>query len=321
MNTIAQRKNGAALVVVALSMVAASLIGAAILMKATGARYERVQFGVANRAYYLAESGLSYVRARSDAEFDYPPMHVGHPPITNVFANGDWFIVTAFRTNIQVVTTNAGVTNFASSLHTIGQSIGVARPGSGLEARRRIFFDMVVKGHTISNFPGDAGSPMTGNPSKPDYNDDMYNETGFSKVEIKDTGPSQGIAVVPKVEKGPSEGRLALNWTADATLSNALTYVYQARDRLLSYDVQTKLAYFPNVPASHWMMGLSFRLHENAQEYGLSFFHSETNAAAIKKLDENAPWVLTLDVRSTPCAARTSPWCCGTGPRPARPCT
>ena len=297
MNTSAQRKNGAALIVVALAMVAASLIGVAILAKATGARYERVQFGIANRAYYLAESGPAYVRARSDAdpEFGYPPMHTNHPPYTNVLANGDQFIVTAYRTNIPVVTTNAGVTNFASALHTIGQSIGIARPGSGLEARRRIFFDMVVKGHTISNFPGDAGSPMTGDPGNPDYNDDMYNETGFSKVEIKDSGPSQEIAVVPKVEKGPSEGRLALNWTADATLSNALTYVYQARDRLLSYDVQTKLAYFPNVPATHWMMGLSFRLHENAQEYGLSFFHSETNAAAVAKLDENAPWVLNLD--------------------------
>ena len=110
MNTSAQSKNGAALVVVALSMVAASLIGAAILAKATGSRYERVQFGIANRAYYLAESGPAYVRARSDAdpEFGYPPMHVGHPPYTNVFANGDQFIVTAYRTNIQVVTTNAG---------------------------------------------------------------------------------------------------------------------------------------------------------------------------------------------------------------------
>ncbi len=282
-------ERGAALVVVALSMVAAGLIGTAILAMATGSRYERVQFGITNRAYYLAESGAAYVRARSDLELTYPPF-AGHSAITNTLANGDQFIVTARRTNVTVVTTNAGVTSVVSSLHTLARSIGVVNPGTALEARQRIDFDMLVKGRTIEDFPGDLGSPMTGDPAKPDYNDEMFNETGFSKVEIQDTGPSQGIALVPKVEKGPGEGRLALNWTANATLSNALTYVYQANDGLLSYDVQTKLAYFPNVPATHWMMGISFRLHENAQEYGLSFFHSETNADV-----DGAPWVLTLD--------------------------
>lgn len=295
MKTDAHNRQGAILVVVVLSMIAVGLVGTAILSKATSARYERVQFGVANRAYYLAESGAAYVRARSDIELGYPPFE-GHPPITNTLANGDQFIVTAYRTNIFLVTTNAGVTNFLSSLHTIAESTGIANPGTTLEARRRIHFDMLVSGRTIEDFPGDLGSPMTGPPDKPEYNDEMFNESGFSKVEIKDTGPSQGIAVVPKVEKGPAEGRLALNWTANGTLSNAMIYVYRARDYLLGYDVQTKLAYFPNVPATHWMMGLSFRLHENAQEYGLSIFHSETNAAAVDKLADRAPWVLNLDV-------------------------
>ncbi|HPT16384.1 MAG TPA: hypothetical protein PK388_03795, partial [Kiritimatiellia bacterium] len=124
------RRNGAVLVVVVLSMVAAGIVGAAILAKATSARYERVQFGVANKAYYLAESGAAYVCARAAAEIYYPPMNTSHPPYTNVLANGDWFIVTAYRTNVLTVTTNAGVTNFASALHNIGTSIGVAHPGT-----------------------------------------------------------------------------------------------------------------------------------------------------------------------------------------------
>ena len=190
------RRNGAVLVVVVLSMIAAAVVGAAILAKATSARYERVQFGIANKAYYLAESGAAYVCARAAAEIYYPPF-AGHPPITNVLANGDWFIVTAYRTNVMTVTTNAGVTNVASALHNIGTSIGVAHPGTALEARRQIHFDMLVSGKMIDDFPGDEGSLMTGDPAKPDYHDDMFAETGASKVEIKDTGPSQGIAVPP----------------------------------------------------------------------------------------------------------------------------
>ena len=283
------RRNGAVLVVVALSMIAAAVVGAAILAKATSARYERVQFGIANKAYYLAESDAAYVCARAAAEIYYPPF-AGHPPITNVLANGDWFIVTAYRTNVMTVTTNAGVTNFASALHNIGTSIGVAHPGTALEARRQIHFDMLVSGKMIDDFPGDEGSLMTGDPAKPDYHDDMFAETGASKVEIKDTGPSQGIAVAPKLDKGPGEASLALHWWNSVSLSNAMAYVYWANDRLLSYDVQTKVGYFPNAPSTHWMMGISFRLHESAQTYGLSFFHSATNVST-----DGAPWVDQLD--------------------------
>ena len=68
-----QSRKGAALVVVILAMIAAGIVGTAILSKVTSARFERVQFSVTNRAYYLAESGAAYVRARADTELDYPP--------------------------------------------------------------------------------------------------------------------------------------------------------------------------------------------------------------------------------------------------------
>ena len=51
MNAPLPSKNGAALVVVVLSMIAAGLVGTAILSKTASSRYERIQFGLANRAY------------------------------------------------------------------------------------------------------------------------------------------------------------------------------------------------------------------------------------------------------------------------------
>jgi hypothetical protein len=292
-----RNREGAALLVVVISMIAAGLIGAALLSMATSARYERVTFGITNRAYYLAESGAAYVRARMMSDTNYPPRDYRHAPITNTMANGDQFIVTAMRTNIYLVTTNGGVTNVSMSMHTFATSVGIADPGTALEARQQIFFDIVSRGissedlddleESLVLFEGDAG--------KPDYNDEMWNEDGFSKVEVKDTGPSQGIALVPKVDKGNMEGRLALNWQDKPGLSSAMMSIYEAKDNLLGYDMQVKLAYFPNVPSTHLMLGLSFRLHENTEKcYGLSFFRSDATTSD-KNLAKDAPWVLNLD--------------------------
>ncbi len=296
MKTNTQSTSGAVLMAVVLSMIAAALIGAALLSMATSARYERVTFGVTNRAYYLAESGAAYVRARSEADMTYPPFE-GHPPITNTFPNGDQFIVTAYRTNVVMISTNAGATNVSSVLHTIANSVGIANPGTALESRQQLSFDMVVRGRAFDAMEelSDALVLFEGSTTRPDYNDAMFNETGTSKVEVKDTGPSKGIAVTPKLDNVTGEGHLALSWQDKAALRDILLYLYQAHNGLLSYDVQVKPAYFPNVPSSHFMMGLSFRLHDdNGATYGLSFFRSQTNSTQ-RYLEQNAPWVLRLD--------------------------
>lgn len=293
MKTNRQRTTGAVLLAVVISMIAAGLIGAAVLSMATSARYERVTFGITNRAYYLAESGAAYVRARKASE-EYPPFHTRHAPITNTMANGDQFVVTAMRTNIYLVTTNNGVTNVSVSLHTFATSIGIANPDTALEARQQISFDMVDS--EIRYLDDDrAISIFTGSVSKPEYNDDMFDETGTSKVSVKDTGPSEGIAITPMLDAKSHEGHLALAWQDKAALADALLYIYQANNELLGYDVQMKLGYFPNVPSTHFMMGISFRFDDATKEgYGLSFFHSQTNSD-LKYLERNAEWVLSLD--------------------------
>jgi len=293
MNTRHPSQSGSALVVVVLSMLAAGLLGTAILAMATSSRYERVQYSIANRAYYLAESGASYVRARAQMDPAYPPLG-GHPPVTNTLANGDQFVVSAFLTNITVSTVENGVTTTVSALHILARSIGIANPGSAIEARRQIYFDMLKSGLDLTPFQTNL-TFFSGNPAKPDVNTDMLNVEGFSKLEVKDTGPAQGIALAPKVDKVDGEGHISFNWSSKPSLASLLLAAYGSQNQLLSYDVQIKMGYFPNVPSTHYMMGLSFRLHEDTgQTYGLSFFHSETNESD-DDLETDAPWVLDLD--------------------------
>lgn len=271
-----QRCEGAALMVALIAMIGAALVGAALLSTSTGARLERVRFGMNNRAYYLAESGAAYVRAQRVMVTNALPSG------TYSLENGDQFMV--------VTWTN-------TDGHVIIRSTGIANPGTSLEARRQVHFDLAESGllevqvaamqQELVLFEGSEG--------KPDYKEEMWDESGFSKVEVKDTGPSQGIALVPKVDKDDMYGRLALNWQDKPTLSNTMMTVYRAGDNLLGYDMQVKLAYFPNVPSTHLMMGLSFRLHADTEEtYGLSFFRSDA-ATSDKDLEKNAPWVLKLD--------------------------
>lgn len=284
---------GAALVIVVLSLVAAGLVGTAILAMATSSRYERVQYGIANRAYYLAESGASYVRARAQLDPAYPPPG-GHPPVTNALANGDQFVVSACRTNITVTTVENGVTSTVSALHILAHSVGIANPGSAMEARRQVYFDMLKSGLDLTPFQTNL-TFFTGNPDKPDVNTGMLNIEGFSKLEVKDTGPSQGISLAPKVDKVDGEGHVSFDWSGKPSLASLLLAAYEDQNQLLSYDVQIKMGYFPNVPSTHYMMGLSFRLHEDSgRTYGLSFFHSETNDSP-EDLATDAPWVLDLD--------------------------
>ncbi len=291
----AKARNGSALLVAVISLMAAATVGAGILAIATSSRHERVTLGITNRAYYLAESGAAYVRSRSAREVDYPPFE-GHPPLTNTFPNGDQFIVSAYRTNVLVTTTNpAGDIVVVPDLHTIATSVGLVNPGSALSSRQQIQFDMLVSGKSLEEF-NTGVTLFEGDFNSPDYRDDLFTETGMSKVEVKNTGPSRGIAITPKLDNSSGEGLMTLDWRNQSTLSNLFVYAYRAKDNLLSYDIQVKLAYFPNVPSTHFMMGLSFRLREDTGEtYGISFFRSATNNS--KKVVQNAPWVNLLDDR------------------------
>ncbi len=78
-------KSGAVLVMVTLSMVAAGVLGAALLTGVADSRMQRVHFDSGNRAVYAAESGRAYVEARFRADPDFVPSG------TYTLASGDQF--------------------------------------------------------------------------------------------------------------------------------------------------------------------------------------------------------------------------------------
>ncbi|MGD9613217.1 MAG: hypothetical protein AB7V22_10005, partial [Kiritimatiellia bacterium] len=276
-----QGKNGAALVVVVLSMVAAGLVGTAILSMATSARYERVQYGITNRAYYLAESGASYVRARREANVYYFPQFE-----TNVLANGDRFVVTA--TNTPFIYTNAAGTVY-EAWHVIGHSTGIANPGTVFNAQQRIYFDMHEKG--LAPSVGELFSDET------HFNFDLWDLKNIdpSDIRVFDTGPSDGPGVNLVVDRPEFEGQIALDWVNNQDildLDNAWATHGGGGAGRLSYDLQLKLQTFENIPSDHYLMGLSFRLRSNGEHYGLSFFRSLTNTqnGAVIADEDRPPW-------------------------------
>ncbi len=280
-----QRKTGAALVVVVLSMVAAGLVGTAILAMATSSRYERVQFGITNRAYYLAESGAAYVRARREIDpFYFPSIE------TNLMANGDRFVVSAYP--VSFVVTNADGTTY-EAWHVVGDSIGVAHPNTTFESVQQIHFDMHETGYvpSASELFSDENS----------FNFDLWNLDNIdaTDVHIKDTGPSEGPAVNLVVDRPEFAGQITLDWVNNTDIVDLgrawATHGGTGAGRL-SYDLQLKVQTFENVPSLHYMMGLSFRLRDGGESYGLSFFRSMTNDGAKAIADaDRPPWANRID--------------------------
>ncbi len=288
MKTNPQRKNGAALVIVVLSMIAAGLVGTAILSKATSSRYERVQFGTTTRAYYLAESGASYVRARRQTDRTYFPQSE-----TVCLTNGDRFTVSAHP--VSFIATNADGTVF-EAWHVIVDSTGIANPGAFFEARQRIHFQMDER----TEVPSDAGLFSSENA----FDFDLWNLQNVDPqdVTIRDTGPSDSPAVNITVDKPDYIGIISLSWTNNPGLNLTSYWLHHAAggSGRLSYDAQLKMQTFENVPSLHYMMGLSFRLRGNGESYGLSFFRSMTNDGSKAVTDANRPsWArdANLDAR------------------------
>lgn len=249
MNAPLPSKNGAALVVVVLSMIAAGLVGTAILSKTASSRYERIQFGLANRAYYLAESGASYVRAQRAADPTFYPSNA----LTLTLANGDQFTVVV-------------VTNAARPGHVGVLSTGIAHPGTALEARQQIHFEIDELRRSADTLP--VGFDIDGDG---EFDEELWDLDGVT-ASIKETGPS---GKTPALDLKGEVGQVNLVWQDNPEID--LVQAWRARLGLLSYDVQLKIQPFLSGVgfSQSYMLGLSFRLHPDTNNcYGLSFFRS-----------------------------------------------
>lgn len=256
-------RQGAVLVVVAVSMVAAAAAGVAILSVATSSRYERIGLGSTGRAYYLAESGANFVWSHpSEVRTNYAG--------TYDLANGDRFVVAVSR---QIVT-NQDV----AMARTIVQSTGIAHPGSAFESRQRVTFELLDRGIT-----SDEGQDRDLFNDDGSFNDDAWDASGDVTPTPKDTGPSGGEGAL---DLQGIEGGLNLTWNENTNTldkeSSTLCRAYGTQTNLLGYDVQVKVQPYDNPGlgfGQHYLHGISFRLKSNGEGYGLSFFRSLPVAA------------------------------------------
>lgn len=257
MSVLRQRRAGATLVVVVISMVAAAVVGTAILSVSTSSRYERLGVGATGRAYYLAESGADFVRAHD------PALRAGLSG-TYTLANGDQFIIT--------VTTNDPAFMLQDLYFTVVNSTGIAHPGTTLESRQQVRFAFLDRGITSEQGEHDFYDE-TG-----EFNTDAWGISGGLAPAPKDTGPSGGEGAL---DIQGTEGYLYLTWNENtntlAKESTTLCRAYQTQTNRLGYDVQVKVQPYDNPGVGfgqHYMHGISFRLQADGACYGLSFFRS-----------------------------------------------
>jgi len=251
------RSDGSILIVVILSLLAAGLIGVAALRVSTSTRYERVGYSMANRAHYLAESGATYVRSRRQFDKTFLPT----TPMTLTLENQDQFTVVASLTNrIDDATTNL-------HQHLLVTSVGIVNPGTALEAREHLHFDISERGLDTNALP------ITFIDDKGKFNEDLWDLDGVV-ARVMSTGPAGGD---PALQLQGEEGQMNLAWQNKPGMD--LVQVWSYYDGLLSYDMQAKTQPFDTGDQSayseHYMLGLSFRVNTNPGScYGLSFFRS-----------------------------------------------
>lgn len=241
-------RSGAVLIVMVLVVIALVGLGLAAISISTGSMLSRVAVSDAARAYYLAESGVEYVKAMRLLQEGVLPSG------TFTVSGGDQFeLSTVDVTNgIRVV------------------SRGIVNPGSFLETRRQITF-VVFNPWLGDEIPVGFDFDMDN-----EFDEDTWTLVGLKKATIADTGPSGGE---PALDLMGTVGRIDLKWQDNPDLD--LVSAWQNNGYLLDYEVQMKISPFDTgseqAYSHHYMLGLSFRLYPDTNtSYGVSFFRSRT---------------------------------------------
>ena len=240
-------KSGVVLIVLVLVIVSIVGLGMISIRVSSGAMQSRITVGYAARAYYLAESGVEYVKGvrRND---------------TTLLPSGTYTLAGGDQIQLRTIPTANGVRVV---------SIGVANPGSGFETRRRITFILYDLGGGDTVVPIGFDIDNDG-----EFDDGNWNLVGLKKADIVDTGPSGGEAALDLMG---TEGSIELNWQDNEELD--LSSAWANNGNLLCYELQMKISPFETgneqAFSHHYMLGFSFRLHPDTNtSYGVSFFRS-----------------------------------------------
>ncbi len=157
MTTYRRGNRGGALVLICVSMVAAGVLGTAMLSGLTAARYQRLDFDIGTRALYAAESGRAYVHAQRAGNPDYVPGGA------YTLANGDRFILSSFVDADSVEVSVTGETHGGlprEAHHLISFSLDMASedddPGGGIDLENVFVYgsELIFRGSTMSGAGG-----------------------------------------------------------------------------------------------------------------------------------------------------------------------
>jgi len=241
-----KKRSGAVLIMLVLILVSILALGVSSITVSVGATMSRITVSYANRAYYLAESGVEYAKAARLVASSALPAGV------YTVDGGD-----------QIELTTVVVSNGVRVV-----SIGVVNPGARMEMRRKITF--------IVYNPGENEVVPVGFDFDNDgeFDDDTWNLDGLKKADIVETGPSGGE---PALDLMGTVGSIQLNWQNKPELD--LANAWNSNGQLLGYEVQMKVSPFDTgneqAFSHHYMLGISFRLYPDiSRSYGISFFRS-----------------------------------------------
>lgn len=246
-----QHQRGALLISLIVTMVIMAALGSGMLYYSTTSSYGQYFANRQAMAYYLGESGANYALKQFN-------------PSTN-YTNGPFPNLTTFTlSNGQFAVKTYDKPGDATRL--IIEATGIV--GSGWLTTRQLVTKNISKANPGSPGGGPATAPV-GFGTTTDQFEEVW-DTITGDVKIVDTGPSGG----PALQFKGKEGAIRLDWHDNAPVPDLLE-AWNSNGQLLSYVIQVKI----NVDregsnGKHYMMGITFRLVDDSNSYGVSFYRS-----------------------------------------------
>ena len=257
-------KSGVVLTVVVLIVVSVVGLGVSTMTMSAGATIARITTGHASKAYYLAESGVEYVKAIRQI-------------IAEALPNGTYTLDGGDQIQLSSVVVSNG-------LKVV--SIGIVNLGGLTETRRRITFIVFDGTSEVEVLPLGFDYDDDG-----EFDDDTWDLVGLKKADIVETGPSGGETALDLMG---TEGTIQLNWQDNPDLD--LVSAWNNNGQLLSYELQMKISPFETgneqAYSHHYMLGFSFRLYPDTNtSYGVSFFRSRLLKSNGKPITTSPGWI------------------------------
>lgn len=262
-------QNGAMLITLIVTMVFIGLAATAMLHYSSTSTYGELLLNRQQKAHYLAESGVKYARQQF---FNTP---VGNPGLYQNTSPGPFPDKQTFYLKGTDGQPNGDKFEVKTSyILKNGEHWMVIRSwgttGSGwLKTRISLTMEFSKSSLTPPGLPIDTPIDLdNGSGSVEEY----WTATEGTAV-IDTTGQADGDELM---FQGVT-GELKLDWATNATAPN-LTNAWQSNGQLLSYLMQVKIKVEPNNnKGKHFLAGLTFRLNENGNYYGLSFYRAYDN--------------------------------------------